>query len=59
MSFERIEDCPPVERFIWNSVARDWGDFAGIKELSFSDLLTLRSLIDHQANDLFNKSEDS
>lgn len=58
-TYGRKEDCPPVERFIWSCIGFDYSDFVGIKELSFSDLLTLRSLIDHQATDLFNKSEDA
>ena len=59
MSFENKEDCPPVESYIWNCIGFDYGEFAGIKELSFAELLTLRSLIDHQVNEIFKNSEDS
>jgi len=56
-TFETKEECLPVEKFIWGCIGFDYREFAGIKELSFSDLLTLRSLIDRQANDLFKNSE--
>ena len=56
-TFGRIEDCPPVERALWNSVACSYGDFEGIKELSFTDLLSLRSLVDRQMHDIIGKAE--
>ena len=55
--FENKKDCPIVESFIWECIGFDYSDFAGVKELSFSELLTLRSLIDHQLSTLNKKGE--
>jgi hypothetical protein len=48
MIYERKKDCPLVESIIWDKVARDWGDFAGIEKFEFAELIALRSAIDHQ-----------
>jgi len=57
-TFERKEECPPVERIIWNKVSISWGDFGGIEELSFAELMELRSACGHQAQQILNKSTD-
>ena len=54
--FERREDCPPVEGFLWDNTAISFGDFEGVHELSFAELLHLKSLVDHQLTDI--KRED-
>ena len=35
--FENKKDCPIVESFIWECIGFDYSDFAGVKELSFSE----------------------
>jgi hypothetical protein len=58
-TFERREDCPPVEALIWEYVARDYGgDFAGVNKLSFADLLAVRSAVDRQMSIEINKAEN-
>jgi len=56
--FERKDDCPPVESFIWSKVCCSWGDFEGVEELQYSDLLALRSAVDHQLS-LINQGNDA
>lgn len=51
--FESLNECPLVEQLIWKTVAKDFGDFAGVKELSFADLLALRAAIDHQVQAMY------
>ena len=48
MLIESKNDCPPVEKFLWDKVAKSCGDFEGLHGLSFADLCHLRSLCDHQ-----------
>lgn len=46
---ERKSDCTPVESFIWDKVAKDYGSqFAGIKELSKYDLIQLKALCESE-----------
>jgi len=51
-TFERREECPPVEGFLWDNTAISFGNFEGVYKLSFAELLHLRSLVDHQLVDL-------
>lgn len=46
--FESQKDCPPVENFMWNKVAKVWGDFGGIIEMSLTDLYILHSMCSAQ-----------
>lgn len=55
--FERRDDCPLVESLIWGYVAQEYGDFSGIQELSFADLLALRSAVDHQLQQVVSAGE--
>ena len=48
--FERRDDCGPVEKFIWDRVGRDYGDFAGIKRLGREQLFELRGLVEAEIN---------
>ena len=43
--FEDSKDCSPVEKFIWNKLTFNYGEFEGIKELSLNDLYLLKLLI--------------
>ena len=56
--FECESDCPPVERLIWENVAVDCGDFAGIRELSFADLCAIKSAAEFQLAKIFKDSVD-
>jgi hypothetical protein len=51
-TFERREECPPVEGFLWDNTAISFGNFEGVHKLTFAELLQLRSLVDHQLTDL-------
>jgi hypothetical protein len=42
--FEYKEDCPDVEKFIWDKIGLFYGNFSGIQELSISDLIHLEGL---------------
>jgi hypothetical protein len=58
-TFEYESDCPPVERLLWDKVAIDCGDFAGIRELSFADLCAIKSAVEFQLAKIFKDSEDA
>lgn len=45
---ERKSDCTLVESFIWDKVAKDYSQFAGIKELSEYDLIQLKALCESE-----------
>ena len=46
--FSCLRDCPPVEGMIYDKVARSWGDFEGIKELTIDELIQLKGLCELQ-----------
>lgn len=49
MIAERKSDCSPVESFIWDKVAKDYGGaFNGVKKLSEYDLVQLKALCDSE-----------
>mgnify|MGYP003647477399 CR=1 FL=1 len=58
MSFEIKSDCPPVERIIWDLVAKDCGDFIGVNELSFADLCCIKSAAEFQMAQIFKNSTE-
>ncbi len=48
-TFETKDSCPPVESFIWDRLSFDYGcEFAGVRQLSTSELVALRALCDAQ-----------
>ena len=53
--FEKQEDCPLVEWWIWNHIALSSGEFEGVKELSEADLWQLKSHIDCRFEQLKNE----
>lgn len=49
MNAERKSDCSPVESFIWDKVAKDYGGaFNGVKKLSEYDLVQLKALCESE-----------
>jgi len=46
--FEYESDCPPVEKIMWGKVAKAYGDFEGVKELSLEELYILKGALDQQ-----------
>lgn len=46
--FEYEGDCPPVEKIMWGKVAKTYGDFGGIEELSLEELYILKGALDAQ-----------
>ena len=46
MTFDRKEDCGPVEKFIWDQVAIFYGNFEGVYKMSVEDLFILKGLIE-------------
>ena len=56
-TFEREEDCPLVERWIWDKIAVGYGYFEGVKELNENDLWQLKSTIDCQLQQMRDKGK--
>lgn len=59
MLYETKKDCPPVESLIWDKVCCSFGDFEGVKELSFAELSMLRSACYQQMQVIINNGIDT
>lgn len=47
--FETRAACPPVEAFLWDAVAKDYGGyFGGVRPMTEADLTALRDLCETQ-----------
>lgn len=58
--FETRADCPPVEAFLWDAVAKDYGGyFGGVRQLSPDNLAALRDLCERQLKVAASQGEDS
>ena len=58
MTYEDVRECSPVERFIWtHAIALSYSEFEGVHKLTMGELLELKSLCDHQINDLMKEGE--
>lgn len=44
--FTRRNDCGPVEGFIWDFIGFEYCEFEGVKELTRTELLELKRLIE-------------
>ena len=52
MIFEYRKDCSPVEGFIWDHIEISFGNFEGVKKLTFAELDNLRTLVERQMIEL-------
>lgn len=41
--FGNREECGRVEKFIWDRIIVDWGDFNGLQKFKIEELHTLKS----------------
>jgi hypothetical protein len=39
----RYDECNSLEKFIWDRIAVSFGDFEGLRPLSFDDLIVLQA----------------
>lgn len=53
--YESYSECPIVEQLIWDQLAFYGDEFAGVKQLTKRDLLTLQSAVNGA---LFNMGRD-
>ena len=51
-TYETKNDCPPIEKIIWGHVATECGDFSGINELGYEDILMLKLACESQISQL-------
>lgn len=51
----RYDECNSLEKFIWDRIAISFGDFEGLKPLSFDDLIVLQAKVAAQIAEELNK----